>query len=74
MNFIHTSHHGFLKDRPYSTQLFLVQHDWLKTLDIGNQIGVVLRDLSKAFNLVNHDILLSKFYNNGVHGRLLDWC
>ena len=33
---------------------------WLNALDKGEMIGVVLVDFKKAFDLVDHDILLTK--------------
>ena len=33
---------------------------WLKALDKGELVGVLLVDFQKAFDLVDHSILLSK--------------
>ena len=74
ISFIHNSHHGFLTGRSCTTQLLLVHHDWLKALDRSGQVDVVFIDFSKAFDLVCHDILLTKLYKYGVRGGLLDWC
>ena len=74
IRFIHDSHHGFLTGRSCTTQLLLVHHDWFKVLDKRGQVDVVFIDFSKAFDLVCHNILLTKLYNYGVHGDLLNWC
>ena len=31
--------------------------DWHSGLDLGKQVGLVLNDLKKAFDTVNHDVL-----------------
>ena len=74
IRFIHDSHHGFLTGRSCTTQLLLVHHDWFKVLDKRGQVDVVFIDFSKAFDLVCHNILLTKLYKYGVHGGLLNWC
>ena len=33
---------------------------WRKTLDSGGETGVVLTDLSKAFDCINHNLLIAK--------------
>ena len=43
-------------------------------MDKRGQVDVVFIDFSKAFDLVCHNILLTKLYKYGVHGNLLNWC
>ena len=37
-----------------------------------NTIAVYL-DLSKAFDTVNHEVLMSKLQHNGIRGVMLSW-
>ena len=47
---------------------------WSKALDAGPQVDAVFLDFAKAFDRVNHKILLHKFCNFGKSGSLLAWC
>jgi len=42
-------------------------------LDEGNSIIGIYLDLQKAFDIINHQILLHKLTNYGVRGTVLEW-
>ena len=72
-NLIENSQHGSRSGRGTITQL-LIQHDiFLENLAQGNNIDVTYLDFSKAFNLVDHSILLKKCKLKGFRGNLLIW-
>ncbi len=52
----------------YSTQHVLLHaiEEWKVTLDNGQQVGVVLMDLSKTFDAIPHEFLLIKLYMYGI--------
>ena len=66
--------HGFIKGRFCETQLILTHHQWATARDKGRQVDVVFLDFSKAFDKVNHAVLLQKLCNFGITGSLLQWC
>ena len=57
---------GFRKG--YSTQHALLHmlHSWQRELDKGQFVAAVLMDLSKAFDCMNHDLLLAKLHAYGL--------
>lgn len=64
---------GFLAGR--STELNLVTYvDFLsEALENGYQVDAIYTDFSKAFDKVNHNVLMSKLEYYGMSGSLLDW-
>ena len=60
----------------HSTLSALIQmcDDWLSNIDVGKINCVVFFDIRKAFDLINHEILLKKMnLNFGISGNALKW-
>ena len=70
---ISENQHGFFAARSACTNLLCYQNKILNAFDKGHQIDSVYTDFSKAFDKVNHQVLLMKLSNNGLSGPLLSW-
>ena len=59
----------------YSTQdvLLHVTDSFLGAIDSGHYVGTIFLDLAKAFDCVNHDILLQNLPYYGIKGDALSW-
>ncbi|CAB4029921.1 Hypothetical predicted protein, partial [Paramuricea clavata] len=62
-----------LKNRSCVTQLLSVFHAIGKSLDKNIETNILYLDFAKAFDSVDHDILLAKLKSYGVSGNLLNW-
>ena len=47
--------------------------DWLEAMDQGVYTGAVFLDLRKAFDVVNHDLLVAKLQMHGCTSSALLW-
>ena len=72
-NFLTSHQHGFRKRRSCLTQLLEHFDTVLKTLNSGDEVDVIYLDYAKAFDKVDHAILLAKLEKSGVKGQILSW-
>ena len=71
--FLSKHQHGFRKSRSCLTQLLEHFDNVLKTLCSGDEVDVIYLDYAKAFDKVDHNILLAKLHKIGVGGKMLEW-
>ena len=63
---------GFLKGKRTTDNLFFLNGLVKRQLNLNKTLYVCFVDFSKAFDMVNRDILFFKLLNSGWSGRLLD--
>ena len=68
-----TSQHGFRKGRSCLTQLIAHVDFILSNLLDGNDTDVIYLDFQKAFDKVDHNILLQKLRKFGIQGKFHSW-
>ncbi len=65
--------HGFRKGRSCESQLIDLIDDVTKNLDEGRQTDMLVMDFAKAFDKVNHRLLIEKLKNYGIQGKICIW-
>ena len=73
INLITPLQHGFLRKRSCATQLLQVLHSIGRYLDKNTQTDILYLDFAKAFDSVDHGILLDKLKSFGISGHLFNW-
>ena len=72
-NLISDTQHGFRKGRSCLTQLLQHYDEILSNLVKGYETDVLYLDYAKAFDKVDHNILLYKLKFYGIDGQLYEW-
>lgn len=70
---ITTKQHGFFSGRSTTTNLVEFTNIATKVVESGRQLDVIYTDFTKAFDKINHEILLNKLESLGVFSMLLQW-
>ena len=70
---LHPNHHGSRSNHNTATALIQLYDQWLEEVEEGKMVGVMMVDLSAAFDMVDHTILLAKLELFGLDRNTLNW-
>jgi len=73
-NILYENQYGFRRKHGTIDALTKFVTDTTKSLDEKESILAVFLDLSKAFDTIDHSILLNKLEFYGIRGKAWDWC
>ncbi len=68
-----SSQHGFVPRRSCLTNLLTAEERNTTLMDTGEDVDLVYLDFAKAFDSVNHRMLLDKMLMYGIHHSIVDW-
>ena len=72
-NILHPCHHGFRAQHNTCTALLQMQDLWLEALERYEITAVIMCDMSAAFDIVNHELLIAKLKIFGFQENALAW-
>ena len=72
-NLVHPNHHGSRQGHSTATALLHMYDQWLEEVEDDKLVGVMMVDLSAAFDMVDHPLLLEKLRVFGLEENVLSW-
>ena len=72
-NLLHKNQSGFRPSHSCETTLIGMISKWLESINKGSLIGAVMIDFKKAFDLVDHNVLLKKLKHYKLSDEALMW-
>ena len=70
---VHPFHHGFRANHSTATALIEMYDSWVETIERGQYAAACFLDLSAAFDVVDHSLLLDKLRLYGFTVSSLEW-
>ena len=71
--YFHPNHHGFRAGHSTSTAMIQMYDSWVQAVDKGELAGVCMLDMSAAFDVVDHSILIDKLKLYGFDIEAITW-
>ena len=68
-NILNPKHFGFRKNSTTEDAIFQLTHEILTALNTKKMVGTIFFDLAKAFDSVNHSLLIQKLPHYGITGK-----
>ncbi len=69
-NILHNYQFGFHENHSTSLALIEIVDNILKAMEEGKLVAGILFDLSKAFDTIDHEIMLDKLQHYGIWGQI----
>ena len=70
---LNPSHHAYRSNHSTTTAMIEMMDTWTQAVDSGEMAGVCMLDMSAAFDVVDHDILLQKMSVYGFSRNMVSW-
>ena len=72
-NLLHPNHHAYRVDHNTTTAMLQMYDGWVQAVESEQIAGVCMLDMSAAFDVVDHDLLLQKLNLYGFQDDSLGW-
>ncbi|KAI8494635.1 hypothetical protein Bbelb_278610 [Branchiostoma belcheri] len=70
---LNDAQHGFRRGRSCESQLLEMVEELTTNVESGKQTDILIMDFAKAFDRVNHSLLIHKLHRLGIQGSTLAW-